>query len=256
MPLEMRNAQIGGIGGAGQSARIVAPQMILGRVFPGKAEQVRDVRRWVREALPPCPARDDAEAIASELAANAVVHTASGQPGGTFAAYLAWSPDRARIVIADGGAATGPVLVRDSAGERQRGLAVVDSLAITWAHVGGGDCRWTWADVAWNGASPHVPAGGEADVADELRKLRAAYPGVLFWYGEFTGTWWTASGSTLIDVPCPAALAVMAASLFAASRPPGERPPDSRPPSAGIRPPVTALPQSTPFRKRKEEEGG
>ena len=157
MPLEMGNAQVGEMDGHRQSARIVTPEMVLSLIFPGQPERVRDVRRWVRDQLPPCPARDDVEIVASELATNAVVHTASGQPGGQVAARLAWWPDRVRVAIGDGGAATAPVLVIGSAGERQRGLALVDALAVTWAHAGDGDGRWTWADVAWDGLPPLPP---------------------------------------------------------------------------------------------------
>jgi anti-sigma regulatory factor (Ser/Thr protein kinase) len=131
--------------------------MVLSLVFPGKPEHVRDLRQWVRDQLPPCPARDDVEVIASELAANAVVHTASGQPGGKVTARLAWWPDRVRVLVGDGGAATAPVLVTGAAGERQRGLALVDALAVTWAHAGGRGGRWTWADVAWDGRPPLAP---------------------------------------------------------------------------------------------------
>jgi len=158
VPLEMGNAQVSEMDGHRQSARIVGAEMILSRVFPGRPEHVRDVRRWVRDQLPSCPARDDVEAIASELAANAVVHTASGQPGGEVAAWLAWRPDRIRVVIGDGGAATAPVLVTGAAGERQRGLLLVAALALTWASMGDHDGRWTWADVAWDGPPPLTPS--------------------------------------------------------------------------------------------------
>jgi anti-sigma regulatory factor (Ser/Thr protein kinase) len=149
----MGNAQVGEMDGHWQSAQTVTA-IILSQAFPGRPEHVRDVRRWVRDQLPPCPARDDVEAIASELAANAVVHTASGQPGGQVAAWLAWWPDRVRVVIGDAGAATTPVLVTGAAGERQRGLALVDALAVSWAHAGDRDGRRTWADAAWDGPPP------------------------------------------------------------------------------------------------------
>jgi anti-sigma regulatory factor (Ser/Thr protein kinase) len=55
------------------------------RVFPGQADQVRQARRWVRDlALAASPeAAADAELVAAELFANAVLHTASGAAGGT-----------------------------------------------------------------------------------------------------------------------------------------------------------------------------
>jgi anti-sigma regulatory factor (Ser/Thr protein kinase) len=55
------------------------------RVFPGQAEQVPHARRWVRAlALATSPAAvDEAELVAAELFANAILHTASGAEGGT-----------------------------------------------------------------------------------------------------------------------------------------------------------------------------
>jgi anti-sigma regulatory factor (Ser/Thr protein kinase) len=57
------------------------------RVFPGSAEQAREVRRWLRSLAPcgegPNEASHAAELAATELFANAIGHTRSGGPGGT-----------------------------------------------------------------------------------------------------------------------------------------------------------------------------
>jgi anti-sigma regulatory factor (Ser/Thr protein kinase) len=45
--------------------------------YPGRAEQVHHVRRAVAKHLAGCPAADDTVLIASELASNAIVHSAS-----------------------------------------------------------------------------------------------------------------------------------------------------------------------------------
>jgi anti-sigma regulatory factor (Ser/Thr protein kinase) len=45
--------------------------------YPGQADQLREVRRAVARHLAGCPAVDDATLIASELAANAIVHSHS-----------------------------------------------------------------------------------------------------------------------------------------------------------------------------------
>jgi serine/threonine-protein kinase RsbW len=45
--------------------------------YPGRADQVREVRRAVARHLADCAAVDDATLIVSELAANAIVHSAS-----------------------------------------------------------------------------------------------------------------------------------------------------------------------------------
>jgi hypothetical protein len=54
------------------------------RCFPGRADQIRHARGFLAALLDRCPAADDAVLLASELAANAVAHSASGQPGGAF----------------------------------------------------------------------------------------------------------------------------------------------------------------------------
>lgn len=46
-------------------------------MYPGRPDQVRDARRAVARHLAGCPALDDAVLITSELASNAVLHSAS-----------------------------------------------------------------------------------------------------------------------------------------------------------------------------------
>jgi hypothetical protein len=52
--------------------------------FPGRRDQVGLARAVVARFLDGCPVAADVVLLVSELAANAVAHSASGQPGGTF----------------------------------------------------------------------------------------------------------------------------------------------------------------------------
>jgi hypothetical protein len=52
--------------------------------FAGRADQVGQARALLAAFLHGEPTADNAVLLASELAANAVSHSASGQPGGTF----------------------------------------------------------------------------------------------------------------------------------------------------------------------------
>ena len=52
------------------------------RAFPGTPGQVGAARRFVAELLQGSPFLDDAVVVLSELFTNAVLHTASGDPGG------------------------------------------------------------------------------------------------------------------------------------------------------------------------------
>jgi serine/threonine-protein kinase RsbW len=54
------------------------------RTYPGAPDQLRRVRADLRGRLRDCPVAGDAVQLLSELAANAVLHSDSRRPGGTF----------------------------------------------------------------------------------------------------------------------------------------------------------------------------
>jgi serine/threonine-protein kinase RsbW len=54
------------------------------RSFPGRHDQVGQARAFLACFLDGRPGADEAVLLVSELAANAVTHSASGRPGGTF----------------------------------------------------------------------------------------------------------------------------------------------------------------------------
>jgi hypothetical protein len=54
------------------------------RSFAGRADQVCEARALISGLLHSCPAAGDAVLLVSELAAKAIAHSASGQPGGSF----------------------------------------------------------------------------------------------------------------------------------------------------------------------------
>ncbi len=90
------------------AARSIAPPRWR-RVFPGQQAELRQVRYWLGELLPECPARGDVVTVTIELAANAVQHSASGL-GGFFAVELSWlaNPATVRIAVADAGGLHSP----------------------------------------------------------------------------------------------------------------------------------------------------
>jgi anti-sigma regulatory factor (Ser/Thr protein kinase) len=107
------------------------------RAFPGHPAQVAHARRFVRRALAACGPAEDAVLLTSELAANAIQHTATGQ-GGTFEIIICWRPASVCIAVIDQGSPSVPTLA--TAGHlsaRGRGLALVDALARHWVHVHG-----------------------------------------------------------------------------------------------------------------------
>lgn len=62
------------------------------RAFPGTTDQVRHVRAAVRSLLDRCDAQEIVVHLLSELSANAVVHSSSGQAGGEFTVRLQHTP--------------------------------------------------------------------------------------------------------------------------------------------------------------------
>ena len=93
------------------------------RTFHGRADQISRVRRDVASYLAGCPAADDAVLIASELAANAVTHSASA--GEFFIVRCETYPDYVWIEVEDLG---GPWQLAQP-DDRPHGLDIITALA-------------------------------------------------------------------------------------------------------------------------------
>jgi serine/threonine-protein kinase RsbW len=115
--------------------------------YPGSTEHISAVRADLRPLLRDCPIADEVILCASELAANAALHSRSCLPGGTFTVRARISPgDHTQIEVEDGG---GPWTrgTRDNAGHH--GLDIVRSLATDWGIDGGYTTRTIWARFDW-----------------------------------------------------------------------------------------------------------
>jgi anti-sigma regulatory factor (Ser/Thr protein kinase) len=85
---------------------------------------------------------------ASELAANAVIHSQSRLPGGTFTVRAKISPgDYALIEVGDDGGPKCPG-VHDATGHH--GLDIVGALATDWGISGDHTARSIWARFDWS----------------------------------------------------------------------------------------------------------
>jgi anti-sigma regulatory factor (Ser/Thr protein kinase) len=176
----------------------ISPVAWWSRDFPGQAAQVREARHWIEDLLPECGPLQDFLLLASELCANAVLHTRSREAGGRFSVDVEWGPDLARMVIGDQGALTVPVAAGkpDDTWTREagRGLWLVDELADDWGtgcHPAG---RVVWVEVGWQargGLPLQVPGGADA-VAGGTTAMRKAFPGATIWWGHQTLAWWAA----------------------------------------------------------------
>jgi anti-sigma regulatory factor (Ser/Thr protein kinase) len=128
-----------------------APRALASRTtsvtYPGATQHIREVRADLSALLGDCPMADDAILCASELAANAVVHSRSRLPGGIFTVRATISPGNyAWIEVEDNGAPWAPA-IGDST--RRHGLDVVHALASNWGIDGGDTLRTIWARFDW-----------------------------------------------------------------------------------------------------------
>ncbi|TDC70259.1 ATP-binding protein [Actinomadura sp. GC306] len=124
----------------------------------GGVLDVREVRARVQRTLTGALAGsvdgfdlDDVDLMVSEIATNAVRHSASGRRGGGVWVTVLVSRERLRVEIQDdGGSAGRPRIPAQGAGwdEHGRGLLVVNGLADRWGTLPGGDGRFTvWFEV-------------------------------------------------------------------------------------------------------------
>lgn len=124
------------------------------RSFPGLAEHLSEVRRFTAAVLGDHPGAEDVVLAASELAANAILHTASGGPDGRFVVRLATFTNHWQLRVDDSGGANVPRLCdgdrTDS--EAGRGLALVAALSTGWGVIGDEHSRAVWAEFS------HSPA--------------------------------------------------------------------------------------------------
>ena len=110
----------------------------LARTFPGTPESVADVRSFVAEALAADPSAANAVLMASELATNAVVHSASRLRGGMYSVKVTpTATGMARIDVIDQGPL--PEAEADEPGLGV-GLGIVSQLATTFG--ADGPDRW------------------------------------------------------------------------------------------------------------------
>jgi serine/threonine-protein kinase RsbW len=111
--------------------------------YPGGTEHVRAVRADLRAVLRDCPRADDVVMCASELAANAALHSRSRLPGGTFTVRATVSPDLyARIEVQDDGGPWNQGMIDPT---RHHGLDIVRAVADEWGIDGDHTSRIIWA---------------------------------------------------------------------------------------------------------------
>jgi len=116
--------------------------------YPGGTEHVRAVRADLRVVLQECPRADDVILCASELAANAAMHSRSRLLGGTFIVRATLSTDLyARIEVQDDGGPWNQGMIDPT---RHHGLDIVRAVADEWGIDGDYTSRTIWARFNWS----------------------------------------------------------------------------------------------------------
>ena len=117
------------------------------QVLPAGHDQVGVARAFISAILAARPAADDAVLCVSELATNAVLHSASRNPGGTFTVRAAIFDDHVRIEVEDNGGTWDEHPRSDS---RPHGLDIVRELAADCGRDGSPLTGWVaWARLEW-----------------------------------------------------------------------------------------------------------
>jgi anti-sigma regulatory factor (Ser/Thr protein kinase) len=120
--------------------------MMWRRTFAGLPEQASNARRFVAFLLDGHRKRDDAIEVTGELACNALSHTHTRKPGGTFTIEVRrWNGRCATIAVTDDGGDNQPI-VRvhtpvdpddlDSLAEGGRGFPIISELTSCWGWNG------------------------------------------------------------------------------------------------------------------------
>ena len=132
---------------------------VFERPYPGTAFSVRRVRADLDLLVDGYPFTDDLILLASELAANAILHSRSGHPGRTFTVRATLYPgDYAWVEVEDQG---GTWTENEHDDERGRGLRIVSAIAGdgNWGVDGDERRRAVWFRLDW-------PDAGETAIAD------------------------------------------------------------------------------------------
>jgi anti-sigma regulatory factor (Ser/Thr protein kinase) len=114
--------------------------------FPATADQIIEARHYLAKALDGLPITGDALLCLSEVASNAILHSASGRPGGQFTVTADVDPHRLHVEVQDDG---GPWGSHDHDETHGRGLDIVSALSRAWGvtSIGHGP-KTVWFEIS------------------------------------------------------------------------------------------------------------
>ena len=113
------------------------PVIVGSLTIAGRTRNVAEARSFVGRTLGgrhPCA--DEAVLLCSELVTNAVLHSESGQPGGTVTVVVLALPDAVRVEVVDNGSVRNTPVVKAEVFEPDgHGLFLVEQLADNWGYT-------------------------------------------------------------------------------------------------------------------------
>jgi serine/threonine-protein kinase RsbW len=156
-----------------QPAPTSAETVAFSHAYLGSPDQIQAVRADLCGLLDGCPIADDCILCASELAANAALHSDSALPGGQFTVRAELRPgDYVWIEVEDQGGLWTPAAAEPGG---RRGLDIIHALAADWGIEGDYRIRTVWVridmpppvhDPAATGHRQPAGQGGEPATAD------------------------------------------------------------------------------------------
>lgn len=116
----------------------------------GQPKNVAKARAFVAKVLgPDHPCQDVAVLLCSELVTNAVLHSASGQRGGTVTVVVTDQVESVQVEVVDEGSARSiPVVKAEVYAAEGHGLFLVESLADQWGYESEDEGTTVWFRLA------------------------------------------------------------------------------------------------------------
>jgi serine/threonine-protein kinase RsbW len=138
--------------GSAQPSGGPEPSVLARHSFAGRPDQLSAARSWMTALIGGFAQASDVVLACSELAANAIMHSKSGLPGGVFTVRACIASDLIRIEIIDqGGQWTGRPRHHcngaDDASQYGRGLTIVAAIASSWGIAGDHEGRTAWCEI-------------------------------------------------------------------------------------------------------------
>jgi serine/threonine-protein kinase RsbW len=158
----MTRAHVEQVRRSSQGTLTAEPCFLARRAFNGRSDQLRAVRRWLGPLIDGFACAQDAVLACSELAANAIIHSDSGLPGGVFTVRACIDRNLIRIEVIDQGGSwpglQGQFPQRQLLQEQGspsaedadlsgRGLTIVAAIATSWGITGDQEGRTAWCEI-------------------------------------------------------------------------------------------------------------